>query len=166
MDFSTFVAERLGDLVKVARSLTADAAAADDLTQIALEKAFRTWSRIDGDPFPYVRRILVNAAYDSWRRRTRLKEVFGVTRESAVTRVDEQPSEAHEMQAHLDELMARLSPRERVVITLRYLSDLTEAQTAKELGMALGTVKGTHANALKKMRIAERSPEGVGHGHP
>lgn len=34
MDFSGFVALRLPDLVKVARSLTGDASAADDLTQI------------------------------------------------------------------------------------------------------------------------------------
>lgn len=42
MDFTGFVALRLTDLVKVARSLTADAAAADDLTQIALEKAYKS----------------------------------------------------------------------------------------------------------------------------
>ncbi|MDO5676698.1 MAG: sigma-70 family RNA polymerase sigma factor [Propionibacteriaceae bacterium] len=165
MDFSGFVALRLGDLVKVARSLTADPSSADDLTQIALEKAYRSWGRIDGDPFPYVRRILVNSAYDAWRRKARLKEVFGLTREPTGTRVDEQPELAHDAARRLDDLMRPLAPRERAVITLRYLSDLTEADTARELGMALGTVKSTHANALKKMRVAEASLEGVGHGH-
>lgn len=165
MDFSGFVAQRLPDLVKVARSLTADPSAADDLTQIALEKAYRTWARINGDPFPYVRRILVNSAYDSWRRRARLKEVFGFTREQPVTAVAEQPELAHDSARRLDELMQPLSSRERAVITLRYLSDLTEADTARELGIAVGTVKSTHSRALEKMRVAEATLEGAGHGH-
>lgn len=165
MDFSGFVALRLTDLVKVARSLTADASAADDLTQIALEKAFRTWHRIDGDPFPYVRRILVNSAYDAWRRRSRLKEVFGLTRDDAGTRVEDQPELAHDAARRIDDLMRPLSPRERAVITLRYLSDLTEADTARELGIAVGTVKSTHSRALEKMRVAEAALEGAGHGH-
>lgn len=165
MDFSEFVTQRLDDLVRVARSLTADGAAADDLTQIALEKAYRAWGRMDGDPFPYVRRILVNSAYDSWRRKQRLKEVFGLKRDAPTRRVEDQPELAHDANARLDELMRCLTPKERAVVTLRYLSDLTETDTAHELGIPVGTVKSTHARALQKMRVSVTDQEGAGHAH-
>jgi DNA-directed RNA polymerase specialized sigma24 family protein len=40
------------------------------------------------------------------------------------------------------------------VVVLRYVEDLTEAQTAATLGVALGTVKSTNARALQKLRSA------------
>jgi RNA polymerase sigma factor (sigma-70 family) len=56
-----------------------------------------------------------------------------------------------------------LSHRERAVVVCRYYLDLSEQQTAEELGVALGTVKSTNARALRKLRIApELSPAGDG----
>jgi DNA-directed RNA polymerase specialized sigma24 family protein len=43
--------------------------AAEDLLQSSLVKAWSAWSRIEGDPEPYVRRILVNTHAGWWRRR-------------------------------------------------------------------------------------------------
>jgi DNA-directed RNA polymerase specialized sigma24 family protein len=40
------------------------------------------------------------------------------------------------------------------VIVLRYVEDLTEAQTAATLGVAVGTVKSATNRALKKLRAA------------
>ena len=40
----------------------------------------------------------------------------------------------------------------RGVIALRYYEDLTEAETADVLGVAIGTVKSTTARALTKLR--------------
>jgi DNA-directed RNA polymerase specialized sigma24 family protein len=43
-----------------------DRAAAEDLLQIALERAYRHWARVcrSDDPERYVRRILANASHD------------------------------------------------------------------------------------------------------
>jgi DNA-directed RNA polymerase specialized sigma24 family protein len=52
--------------------------------------------------------------------------------------------------------LAGLMWRERAVIVLRNVEDLSEADTARTPGMAPGTVKSTAARALGKLR---RSPE-------
>ena len=47
-----------------------------------------------------------------------------------------------------------LTRRERAVVVLRYIEDLTEAQTAATLGVAVGTVKSANSRALQKLRAA------------
>ena len=64
--FEEFVAFRSTRLLRAAYQLTHDWALAEDLTQAALAKAWRAWSRLSGeaDPEPYVRKI----TYASWWR--------------------------------------------------------------------------------------------------
>ncbi|HSV39525.1 MAG TPA: sigma factor, partial [Nocardioidaceae bacterium] len=69
MDFDEFVAARSPALLRTAYLLTRDLQLAEDLLQTALTKAWFSWKRIDGDPEPYVRRILVNASVSWWRKR-------------------------------------------------------------------------------------------------
>src|SRR5579871_5941104 len=47
-----------------------DRAAAEDLLQLALERAYRHWARVcrTGEPERYVQRILANASNDRWRQ--------------------------------------------------------------------------------------------------
>jgi RNA polymerase sigma factor (sigma-70 family) len=47
----------------------------------------------------------------------------------------------------------RLTRRERAVMVLRYFEDLSEADTAAELGIRPGTVKSTTFNAMAAMRV-------------
>ena len=61
-DFDEFVVARSGALLRGAYLLTHDSQLAEDLVQASLTRAWFAWDRIDGDPGPYVRRILVNAA--------------------------------------------------------------------------------------------------------
>lgn len=48
--------------------------------------------------------------------------------------------------------LRELTVRERRVIALRYYDDLTEAEAARILGVAVGTVKSTTSRALQKLR--------------
>jgi RNA polymerase sigma factor (sigma-70 family) len=57
----------------------------------------------------------------------------------------------------LEEALTRLTVGQRTVLVLRYFEDLTEAQTADELGIGLGTMKSTTRHALERLRIL--SPE-------
>ena len=68
-DFDEFVAARSSRLLRTAYLLTHDHALAEDLLQTALTKAWFAWSRIESEPEPYVRRILVNTYASWWRRR-------------------------------------------------------------------------------------------------
>lgn len=45
-----------------------------------------------------------------------------------------------------------MPPRQRAVIVLRYLADLTEAQTAAAMSCSTGTVKSYSARALAALR--------------
>ena len=48
--------------------------------------------------------------------------------------------------------LARLPARQREVLVLRYYEDLSEAEIAKRLGCAPGTVKSSAAGALRALR--------------
>ena len=69
VEFDEFVVARSPALLRTAYLLTRDRQLAEDLLQTALTKAWFAWRRIDGDPEPYVRRILVTTSVSWWRRR-------------------------------------------------------------------------------------------------
>ena len=57
--------------------------------------------------------------------------------------------------------LATLPKRQREVVVLRYLADLSEAQTAAALGCAPGTVKTHAARGLEALRAVLAVPEEV-----
>ena len=67
--FEEFVAARSTALLRTAYLLTRDHGQAEALLQTALTKACLAWQRSDGDPEPYVRRILVTTYASWWRRK-------------------------------------------------------------------------------------------------
>ena len=67
--FDEYVAARSGRLLGTSYLLTRDHGLAEDLLQTALTRAWFAWSRIDGDPEPYVRKVLVNTYASWWRRK-------------------------------------------------------------------------------------------------
>ncbi len=48
--------------------------------------------------------------------------------------------------------LAVLTPRERTIVVLRYLEDLSERDVATIVGVSPGTVKSTASRALQKLR--------------
>jgi RNA polymerase sigma-70 factor (sigma-E family) len=153
--FDEFVAARSRALLRTAYLLTHDHALAEDLLQTALTKAWFAWRRLDGNPEPYVRRILVNTYASWWRRKWNGEHPTDELPERAADDADAEPTD-------LWTAMARLPRRQRAVVVLRYFEDLTEAQTAEVLGCSVGTVKSQTSKALAKLRIdpALAAPEG------
>lgn len=157
-DFTAFVAARSARLVHIAHMLCGDHALAEDLVQTALERAYLRWDRIElGDPFGYVRKVVVNE-HLSWRRRRPWREraVGGAAEldDGTAERVEDH-GPGIDRGSVLATALAGLTRRERATVVLRYVEDLSEAQTAEILGVAVGTVKSTAARALDKLR---RSP--------
>jgi len=77
VSFEEFVYARPGSLLRTALLLTGqNRAEAEDLLQLALERAYRHWPRIcrSGEPERYVRGILASASADRWRRLARRAE--------------------------------------------------------------------------------------------
>ena len=143
--FEEYVAARRGALLRTAYLLTGSHEDAEDLVQVALIKAVPHWRRIADHPEPYVRKILAHESVSRWRRR-RWREVS--TDELPETSV-EGPSDDR---LELRQALARLPPRQRAVIVLRYYEDLTEKETAATLGISVGTVKSQARDALARLR--------------
>ena len=147
VDFDEFVAARSTRLLRTAYLLTRDQPLAEDLLQTALTKAWFSWSRIQGDPEPYVRKILVNTYSSWWRRRWNGEQAHADLPETA----DHDASP--DSRTDLWTAMGRLPRRQRPVIVLRFVEDLSEAETARLLGISTGTVKSQTSKALAKLRI-------------
>jgi RNA polymerase sigma-70 factor (sigma-E family) len=147
--FADFVATRSPALLRTAYLLTCDWSTAEDLLQTALAKAWFAWGRIDGDPEPYVRRILVTT-YASWWRRRWSGEV--PTEQLPHAAATDRTAQVDDRDA-LWQALGRLPKRQRAVVVLRYFEDLTEAQTADALGVAVGTVKSQTSKALATLRV-------------
>ena len=146
VEFDKFVLARSPALLRTAYLLTHDVQLAEDLLQTALTKAWFSWKRIDGDPEPYVRRILINASVSWWRKRW--------THETPTSSVPEpSPGAGPQVDVHdLMQALGRLPRRQRAVVVLRYVEDRTETDTAVLMGCSVGTVKSQCAKALAKLR--------------
>lgn len=145
--FEEFVAARSSSLLRTAYLLTRDHALAEDLLQTALTKAYLAWSRVEGNAEPYVRKILVNTYASWWRRKWNGERPTEELPDRPLH--DERIGETGDLWGAL----GRLPRRQRAVIVLRYFEDLTEAQTADLLGIAVGTVKSQASKALATLRI-------------
>ena len=155
--FRAFVLARTPALSRTAYLLTGDTHLAEDLVQTALFKAAKSWGRIQGDPEPYVRRILYTQNISWWRSRRHVREhQLGGYDAPA-------PDPDSDLRLTLEQALARLTTRQRTVLVLRYFEDLTEVQTAATLGIGAGTVKSISRQALARLRtLAPDLAEHVG----
>jgi RNA polymerase sigma-70 factor (sigma-E family) len=146
--FRAFVAACSPGLLRTAYLLTHDEDLAEDLLQTALTKTWFAWGRLNGDPRPYVRRVLVTTSVSWWRRRW--------TREVPTEELPERPTfeQIDERAAGQDlwNAIGRLPGRQRAVVVLRYYEDLSEAETAQLLDCSVGTVKSQCSKALASLR--------------
>jgi RNA polymerase sigma-70 factor (sigma-E family) len=148
--FTSFVRARSAALGRTAQLLTGDRQLAEDLLQEALTRVAARWEKVcaGGDPEPYVRRVLYTCAVDGWRRRRPL-EVLG----EVPPRVAADSSDDVARRVVLRDALARLTPRQRAVLVLRFYEDATEVQAAQLLGCSVSTVKSQTRHALARLRV-------------
>lgn len=143
-----FASAASGRLLQTATLLTTDRHLAEDLVQETLGKLYASWRRVANvsNPHAYARRTLVNT-YISHRRGRHSSEVPAET-------LPERPGTATDLPLRLTLLdgLARLAPKDRAVLVLRYWDDLTVEQTAHELGLTPGAVRNRSMRALVKLR--------------
>lgn len=151
IEFSEFMAARWAPLYRTAYLLTGDRHEAEDLLQGALARTCVRWETLRDKRAAdaYVRQAMVHHMSRQWGRRGR--EVP----------TEEIPDTGHAggldvSAAHLTmwSEIRRLPPRMRATLVLRYVEDLTEAATARELGCSVGAVKSQTHHALKRLRAA------------
>ena len=148
VEFEEFVVARSPALLRTAYLLVGDLQLAEDLLQTSLAKAWFSWKRINGDPEPYVRRILVTTSVSWWRKRWTHERPTAFIAEPAMPDGVAWPAYGSDVWAAL----GRLPRRQRAVVVLRYVEDHTEVETARLLGCSVGTVKSQCHRALSKLR--------------
>lgn len=167
--FDDFVRACSHRLYRVGYLLTGgNRAQAEDLVADVLARMYLSWHRIEpGNGFGYARRALVNLHTDWWRGLRRQREtLIAVVPDEVTTGTDHSGRLAQ--QDSVLRALRQLTRRERAVVVLRYFLDLTEQDTAVELGVSRGTVKSTNARALAKLRVSpdlvepERIERGLG----
>ena len=148
--FEGFAAAQLSALLRPAYYLTGDWDLAQDLVQATLVRMYGVWGRLkpDVDRVAYARTVLVNLYRDQTRSERRARRA-GVRAESLSSGEVDLPERDYQR-----ELLLQLPPKQRSVVVLRFLEDLSVQQTADALGVSTGTVKSQTADALKALRAA------------
>lgn len=136
LDFDTFYRRELPSLVTLAAAI-AGSAQAEEIAQEALVRAHRQWGRIEryDKPGAWVRRVAINLATSSRRRRT--TEARALSRIGGRRELPSPPPEVDGFWA----LVRRLPDRQAAAVALHYLEDLSIAEMASVLDCAEGTAK-------------------------
>jgi RNA polymerase sigma-70 factor (sigma-E family) len=152
-EFTAFAEACQLRMLRSAYLICGDRHLAEDLLQNALVKVALRWRQVrDGQPEAYLRTILYRDAVSWWRKHRREIPVADPP-EAVLTGA----SEPVELKVIFARALARLTPKQRAILVLRYFEDHTEARTAEVLGVAVGTVKSQTAVALRRLR--ELAPE-------
>ena len=151
-------------LVRTVGFICGDADVAADCVADAFERAYVRWRKVGrlDDPLGWVRRVAINRATDVHRRRTRGRR--------ALQRLAGRPdtSRSHELtmsdatafrDSELATAMADLSPRQRAVVALHYLDDLSVADVATAMGLSDGAVKYHLHQARARLRTLLESEQ-------
>jgi len=156
--FSRLVDRNLNDSYRLAAIILGDRDDAEDATHDAAVRAWQKWPSLR-DPArfePWFQRILVNVCRDRLRRRRPTSDLRDVA--SQTTGDSTQPSDDRDRLQHA---LAQLSAEHRMVIALRYLSDLRVEDIAERTGTSAGTVKSRLHYALANLRTAYQSDERI-----
>lgn len=140
--FQRQLVELLPRLRRFGRALAGGAADADDLVQVAVERAlarrdrWRPDTRLDC----WVMRIMKNAWIDEVRARNRRGRLSGLAEESE--RVADPASDpfAHETAMTVEWAMTRLPDDQRIAVALVLLEGLSYAEAAETLEIPAGTL--------------------------
>ena len=139
MAFEQEIVDLLPRLRRLARALTRDVTAADDLVQIAIERAlsrrdqWRPGTRLDA----WVMRIMKNAWIDETRSRGRWRKVLDS--EEAGVNVSDGSGQTDEQLA-IAQAMAGLPEEQRLAVALVLIDGLSYADAAQVLEIPPGTL--------------------------
>jgi len=164
-DFASFYHETRDRCLRAVYTSTGDVHRAEDLVAEAYARALARWPRVSRHPAPaaWVVRTALNLHVSWWRRRGR-EYAIGLPQDA----VDQFDAAARALPGYgiatgsldgaampdpaLLTVLRSLPRRQREVVVLRVLLDLDTAATARELGLAQGTVKVHLSRALAVLR--------------
>jgi RNA polymerase sigma factor (sigma-70 family) len=148
----TQIAALLPRLRRFARTITFNREDADDLVQIAVERALNRsdqWevgTRLDS----WIFRIMKNAWIDEVRTRIRRDKVFAPEQEGE--HVGDDYAEAHQQRMAIQKAISLLSEDHRIVIGLVLVDGLPYKEAAEVLEIPMGTLTSRLARAREALQ--------------
>src|SRR5688500_15780550 len=127
------------DVFAYVSGLLRDRSAAEDVTAQAFERAYRRRASFNpdrGTHRAWLFGIARNAALDELRRRSRQAELVGEPEDVEGAGAQEEAAEAALRRTTLRAALAKLSPRERELIALKYFAGLANAEIAEVIGVS------------------------------
>jgi RNA polymerase sigma factor (sigma-70 family) len=145
--FADFFADSWEPCLRAVAASTGSMTLAEDQVAEAFARAWASWPRVSRHPAPraWVVRTALNAGASWWQRRAR--EAPLGDRDIAAT-----GSHGNGLDAVVLTALRRLPARQREVIALRVFLDLDIVTTARQLGIAPGTVRAHQARAMTALR--------------
>jgi RNA polymerase sigma-70 factor (ECF subfamily) len=152
--FDALYRESAADVHAYAWSVLRDRAAAEDVTALAFERAYRRRGRYDarrGSPRAWLFAIARNAALDELRRRKRTAALtFDPEAEPEPAAEGPEP----ERRATVAAALAALNPRERELVALKFHAGLSNAEIGALLGVSESNAGTRVHRAVTKLRKA------------
>lgn len=144
-EFTRFYEHEAPRLVRSVTLVTGDAALAEEAIAEAFARAWARWPQVRAHdrPVAWIMRVALNESRSRFRRRAIERRLAHQVVGPDVVH-DPDPSSARP----LWDAVARLGKRERTLIALRYVADLSQAEIAALLGIPPGTV----ASGLNRAR--------------
>jgi RNA polymerase sigma factor (sigma-70 family) len=141
--------QRFDDLAtvayRVAYRIVGQREEARDLAQEAMARAYARWPHVRDNAQGWVSRVATNLALDVVRKRARRPARDAGAPVDVAYRAAER--------ADLVDALLALPRRQRDVVVLRYLADLSERDVAETLGCKVGTVKRHAHRGLAALRL-------------
>jgi RNA polymerase sigma-70 factor (ECF subfamily) len=151
--FTRIVAAHHLDMLKVCLAVCGDATVAEEAVQAAWSLAWRRLPSLrDPDRLrPWLVSIAANQARDALRRRRRQPVV---ELSVADADVDGSPGDPAGRSGDIDlrNAMARLDPKDRALVALRYVAGLDSSELGRALGMSASGTRARLARILSRLR--------------
>ena len=158
--FDALYRESAGDLYAYVRTILHDDAAAEDVTALAFERAYRRRATFDarrGSRRAWLFGIARNAALDELRRRRRSAALVAEPPDPRTPAFDEE-AERSLRRAAVRAALAGLPDREREIVALKFHGGLTNAELAAVLGTSRSNAATRLHRAVTKLREACHAP--------
>lgn len=144
--FDALYREHAADVYAYVMTLLRDRPSAEDVTMAAFERAFRRWVSFDarrGSERAWLFGIARNAALDELRRRRRVAPLVGDLADESARGEQDDPLRRAAVRAAL----ADLDPRERELVSLKFVAGLSNAEIAEVIGTS-ATNAGTRLHRV------------------
>ena len=144
------------DVFAYVTTMLRDRAAAEDVTELAFERAYRrrrTFDRHRGDERAWLFGIARNAALDELRRRKRLTKLVAEPQDPAAQPIDD-GLEVALARTTVRQALAELPAREREIVALKFHAGLSNAELARVLGVSESNAGTLLHRTIEKLRKA------------